>query len=96
MSGRVEPRSVTLPGGAHIQYLDVGEGKPIVFFHPGGGVFTNAAFVPALARRFRVLAPSRPGYDSSTGPEATAREDGEVMAAFIRQLVDGPVHIVAE
>ena len=59
-------------------------------------MFTNAAFVPTLARRYRVLAPSRPGYDNSTGPAATAREDGEVMAAFIQQLVDGPVHVVAE
>jgi pimeloyl-ACP methyl ester carboxylesterase len=96
VSGRIEPCSLTLPDGAHIQYLDVGEGKPIVYFHGGGGVFPNAAFVPALARRFRVLAPSRPGYDTSTGPDATAREDGEVMAAFIRQVIDGPVHIVAE
>jgi pimeloyl-ACP methyl ester carboxylesterase len=43
-----------------------------------------------------VLAPSRPGYDGSTGTCQSAREEAEVMAAFIRQVVGGAVHLVAE
>jgi pimeloyl-ACP methyl ester carboxylesterase len=93
---RLEPRTVDLPGGAHLEYLEAGSGKPIVYFHGGGGVFRNAAFMLALARQYRVLAPSRPGYDGSTGASTSAHEDADVMAEFIRQMVDGPVHLIAE
>jgi pimeloyl-ACP methyl ester carboxylesterase len=97
MSGRLSPRSVELPSGVRIEYLEVGEGTPIVYLHGGGGVFRNAAFMPALASSsYRVLAPSRPGYDGSAGTCASAREDAEVMLAFIRAVVDGPVHVIAE
>jgi pimeloyl-ACP methyl ester carboxylesterase len=88
--------TVDLPGGFRIEYREFGEGKPVVYFHGAGGVFRNAAFMPALGLRYRVLAPSRPGYDGSTGSCATAREDAEVMAAFIRRLVDTPVHLIGE
>lgn len=89
-------RTVDLPGGFRIEYREVGEGKPVVYFHGAGGVFRNAAFLPALGQRYRVLAPSRPGYDGSPGSCASANEDAEVMADFIRQLVDGPVHLIGE
>jgi pimeloyl-ACP methyl ester carboxylesterase len=96
MSGRLSPRSVELPSGVRIEYLEVGEGTPIVYLHGGGGVFRNAAFMPALASAYRVLAPSRPGYDGSVGTCASARDDAEVMREFIRTVVDGPVHVIAE
>jgi len=95
-SGRLEPRSVDLPSGAHIEYLEVGSGTPVVYLHGAGGVFRNAAFLPALGQRFRVLAPSRPGYDGSTGTCAVSREEADVMAEFCRARVDGPVHVIAE
>jgi len=96
MSGRLSPRSADLPSGSRIEYLEIGDGAPVVFFHGGGGVFRNAAFMPTLAERYRVLAPSRPGYDGSTGAIASAREDALVMAEFVREVVGGPVHLIAE
>ena len=96
MSARLEPHCTDLPGGSRIEYLEVGSGTPIVYFHGGGGVFRSAAFMPALAERYRVLAPSRPGYDGSTGVCASARDEAAVMAEFIRALVEGPVHLIAE
>jgi pimeloyl-ACP methyl ester carboxylesterase len=89
-------RTVDLPGGFRIEYREFGEGKPVVYFHGAGGVFRNAAFMPALGQRYRMLAPSRPGYDGSTGSCAAARDEAEVMAAFIRQLIDSPVHLIGE
>ena len=82
--------------GAHIEYLEAGDGKSVVFFHGGGGVEHKAAFIPALAERFRVLAPSRPNYDGSTAPAETTRDVAEVMAGFIQHTVGGPVHLTAE
>jgi pimeloyl-ACP methyl ester carboxylesterase len=87
---------VALEDGTQIEYLESGNGQPLVFLHGAGGVPARAAFIPELARTFRVLAPARPGYDGSTGSCQTARDEGEVMAAFIRQVAGGPVHLVAE
>jgi pimeloyl-ACP methyl ester carboxylesterase len=93
---RLEPRTTDLSSGAHIEYLETGSGAPVVYLHGAGGVFRNAAFMPALGARYRVLAPSRPGYDGSTGACASAREEGEVMAEFVREVAGGPVHLIAE
>ncbi len=96
MSGRLEPRSIDLPSGAHIEYVEVGTGAPVVYFHGAGGTFRNAAFMPALGQRYRLLAPSRPGYDGSTGVCASARDEAEVMAEFVRTVASGAVHVIAE
>ncbi|HEY3058793.1 MAG TPA: alpha/beta hydrolase [Chloroflexota bacterium] len=96
MSIRRGRSCVDLPTGERIEYLEVGDGKPVVYFHGAGGAFRNAAFMPALGERFRVLAPSRPGYDGSTGACHSAREEAEVMTSFIDQTIGGPVHLIAE
>jgi pimeloyl-ACP methyl ester carboxylesterase len=88
--------TVDLPGERRIEYREFGQGQPLVYFHGAGGVFRNAAFMPALGQSYHVLAPSRPGYDGSTGACASSRDEAEVMADFIRQMVSGPVHLVAE
>jgi pimeloyl-ACP methyl ester carboxylesterase len=94
--GRLSPRSVELPSGARIEYLETGTGEPAVYFHGAGGVFRNAAFLDALGERYRVLAPSRPGYDGSTGTCESSRDEAAVMAEFIRTVATGPAHVIAE
>src|SRR5262245_7059395 len=85
--------------GGRIEYVEVGgdDARPstatVVYFHGAGGVFRNAAFLPALGQRYRVFAPSRPGFDGSTGDCTSAREEADVMRAFVRQVVSGPVHV---
>jgi pimeloyl-ACP methyl ester carboxylesterase len=79
-----------------IEYVECGHGQPLVYFHGAGGVFAKARFLGDLGRTFRVLAPSRPGYDGSTGTSETARDEAAVMAAFIRVMAGGPAHLVAE
>ena len=93
---RLQPRRIELASGTCIEYLEVGDGTPVVYFHGAGGAFRNAAFIPVLGQRYRLLVPSRPGYDGSSGTCASAREEAEVMAEFIRTMVDGPVHVIAE
>ena len=96
MSGRLEPRRIDLPGGARIEYVEVGHGQPVVYFHGAGGVFRNAAFLPALAQRYRVLAPARPGVRRLDRTWRVARDESAVIAEFVRQTVGGPVHVLAE
>ena len=88
--------ALTLEDGRQIEYLEHGSGEPLVYLHGAGGVFPKARFAPELGASFRVLSPSRPGYDGSTGSCESARDEAEVIAVFIRQVCGAPVHLVAE
>jgi pimeloyl-ACP methyl ester carboxylesterase len=88
--------SVALEDAPRIEYMEVGQGEPLVYLHAAGCALPKARFPHELGSTFRVLLPSRPGYDGSTGTCRSAREYAEVMAAFIRQVCGAPVHLVAE
>jgi pimeloyl-ACP methyl ester carboxylesterase len=49
-----------------------------------------------LAERYRILVPSRPGFDASTGAPNNHQETAEILAEFIQQVVGGPVSLLAE
>jgi pimeloyl-ACP methyl ester carboxylesterase len=93
---RPASRQVTLADGAQLDYSELGTGQPLVYVPGAGGIPGDAAFLPALAQRFRVLAPWRPEHDGSPGTYGSAREEAELLAAFIRQVAGGPVHLIAE
>jgi pimeloyl-ACP methyl ester carboxylesterase len=83
--------------GSRIHYLEGGEGTATVFLHGAGGVPHEAAFIPALARQFHLIAPSQPGFDESTpGHSETVTDLAETMAAFIRETAGGPVNLIGE
>ena len=77
-----------LSSGARIDYFESGTGSPVVYVHGADGVRPEAAFMSALAERFRLLAPSRPG--------SGARQEAELLRTFIREVIGGPVHVIAE
>ncbi len=84
--------------GLPIQYLEAGEGETVVFLHGAGGAPpASASFVAMLGTRHRLLLPSRPGFDDTPmGDCATLTDVAEIMAGFIRETSDGPVHVVAQ
>ncbi|MBO0685112.1 MAG: alpha/beta hydrolase [Candidatus Dormibacteraeota bacterium] len=95
MSRAVAQRAIELDG-ARIEYLEAGGGATMVFFHGAGGVSPNPAFISTLAKRYRILLPSRPGFDGSTGDAETIRDVARVMGSFVREMADGPVHLIGE
>jgi pimeloyl-ACP methyl ester carboxylesterase len=53
-----------------VQYLEGGEGQPLVFLHGAGGMTLQDPFLAKLAERFHVHAPFLPGYgESQEAPE---------------------------
>ena len=73
--------------GGLIAYVDVGEGEPVVLLHGFPlSSFTWRDVVPALARRFRVIAPDLLGHGSSDKP-ANARLDIAAQATYVRELL---------
>jgi pimeloyl-ACP methyl ester carboxylesterase len=97
MSNDLAEKTVDIEG-LRIHYREGGQGKTVVFFHGAGGAPPKGAgFIPALAGRFRLLIPSRPGFDDSAlGKCATLVDVVEVMASFIGHTSDWPVHVVAQ
>src|SRR5689334_23448529 len=96
MASALTERVYERPGGV-IHYLEGGAGQTIVFLHGAGGVPAHAAFLPALAARFRVLAPSLPGFDASPlGARESAPDLANAAAAFIEAVGMPPVALVGE
>ncbi len=69
---RVEIGSAVDAGGVKTNYLDDGEGPPVVLVHgsgPGVTAYANWRLtIPDLARHFRVLAPDMAGFGFSEKP----------------------------
>jgi pimeloyl-ACP methyl ester carboxylesterase len=54
--------------GLEFEYLERGEGPPLLYLHAGEGLDPDEALLARLARRFRVLAPAHPGFGLSEIP----------------------------
>lgn len=77
----MKSRLVTLkPSGRHIEVVEAGKGKDLLFLHGAGGHMPNDPLIAALAGKYRVVAPLLPGYGRSDG------EDG------LRDMLDVTLH----
>ena len=62
-------RRVDLPGAEQVNYVDFGEGEPIIFVHGIAGCWRNwLENVPYFARNHRVIALDLPGFGDSPMP----------------------------
>jgi pimeloyl-ACP methyl ester carboxylesterase len=85
--------------GIETQYLEAGEGSPLLLLHGHEQSATSWRWViPALARTHRVLAVSLPGTgesESATGDHAPGNDMTPFIAAFLDTLsVDPPLDVV--
>jgi pimeloyl-ACP methyl ester carboxylesterase len=56
--------------GVTLDIEQTGEGRPLLFLHPGEGLQPNRrAWLQALARNHRVIAPHHPGFGNSSLPD---------------------------
>ncbi len=88
---------VATVAGCEIQYRELGGGQPAVLLHGGGGFRDDQQAFEGLARHFRLLVPSMPGFDRSTlGQVKDTRDVADVMADFIRQVAGDRVVLIGE
>jgi len=66
--------------GAHIEVVEAGKGRDLLFLHGAGGHMVDDPLLAALASKYRVVAPLLPGYGQSGG------EDG------LRDMLDVTLH----
>jgi pimeloyl-ACP methyl ester carboxylesterase len=72
--------------GLKIEIIEGGEGRPLLFLHPGIGLDPKAAVLDLLAARTRLIAPSHPGFGASDlAPVMTTVED---LSYFYLDLMD--------
>src|SRR5262245_52756674 len=67
-------RSIVV-NGTTIELVERGQGRPILFLHPGIGIDPAAAVLAALARGGRLIAPSHPGFGNSQLPKGMTSVD---------------------
>jgi len=61
-------RQVTV-AGVSLEIEERGQGRPILFLHPGEGLQSGRPWLDALAADHRVIAPHHPGFGSSALPD---------------------------
>jgi pimeloyl-ACP methyl ester carboxylesterase len=67
---------------------DIGQGRPVLVLHGGGGPLTVARFVEAMATDARVVAPIHPGFAGTPRPDAFASIEqlADAYAALLERL----------
>ncbi|NDZ96179.1 alpha/beta fold hydrolase [Streptomyces sp. SID6673] len=73
--------------GDRVAYRDAGDGDTLLLIHGmAGSSATWDAVIPALARRYRIIAPDLPGHGESDKPRGDYSLGA--FAAFLRDLLD--------
>ena len=85
----MEERSVQLSTGV-LQYFRAGEGKPLLYLHPAGGV-RRSKVLQGLGQSFSLYVPVIPGFEGTAfHPEVSTRRALAVMAGeFVNRVVGG-------
>ena len=56
----------TIPiAGTTLELIERGAGRPLLFLHAGEGLAPERPWLDLLSQRYRVIAPSHPGYGKS-------------------------------
>jgi pimeloyl-ACP methyl ester carboxylesterase len=69
-----------------LEIIDRGEGRPLLFLHPGIGIDPKAPVLDRLATRARLIAPSHPGFGNSEQPRSFTTVDD--LAYFYLDLLE--------
>lgn len=94
----VQPTKVRA-NGVELHYIERGRGEPLILLHGGQGDYRSwGPQVGAFSRDFRVISYSRrynyPNNNPLTANYRSAYTEADDLAAFIRQLKLGRVHLV--
>jgi len=76
-------------------YYPAGEGRPLVYLHPAGGVRWTKV-LDELAKSFRLYAPIAPGFDGTQAHASVKSMKGlaALVGEFIEKVVGGPCDLI--
>jgi len=89
-----QARKVTLSTG-ELSYHAAGEGRPVVYLHPAGGVRWTRV-LEELSKSFKLLVPIMPGFDGTPAHPSVKSMKGLAGLAgeFIERTVGGPSDVI--
>lgn len=90
----VKESKVRLSSG-EVSYFVAGEGRPVLYLHPAGGVrWTHV--MRGLARSFKLFVPVAPGFDgtSTHAGLASMKGLGALAGEFVDKVVAGPCDVM--
>jgi pimeloyl-ACP methyl ester carboxylesterase len=61
--------------GTTLELVERGQGRPLLFLHPGEGLAPDRPWLELLSRTYRVIAPWHPGYSNSPLIEGSGSVD---------------------
>jgi pimeloyl-ACP methyl ester carboxylesterase len=61
-------RHITV-SGVELEIEEQGQGRPLLFLHPGEGLQADRPWLAQLAQHYRVIAPHHPGFGGSALPD---------------------------
>jgi non-heme chloroperoxidase len=94
----VQPTKIRVRG-IELHYIEQGQGEPLILLHGGQGDYRSwGPQIKAFAQQYRVISYSRrynyPNDNRLTATNHSAYIEAEDLAAFIRKLNLGRVHLV--
>jgi non-heme chloroperoxidase len=94
----IQPTKVRVRG-VELHYIEQGRGEPLILLHGGQGDYRAwDSQMKAYSKQYRVISYSRrynfPNENPDIPADYSAYVDEEDLAAFIRELKLGPVHLV--
>src|SRR5258706_6980269 len=87
---QAQARKVSLSSG-ELTYFIAGEGRPIVYLHPAGGVRWTRV-LEGLSKSFALHVPVMPGFDGTSAHGAVKSMQGlaKLLGEFIDKVIGGP------
>jgi len=92
----MQPKATQLRlSSGEISYYAAGEGRPVVYLHPAGGVRWTSV-LDELSKSFKLLVPIAPGFDGTPAhPSVKSMKALAALAAeFIEKTVGGPCDVI--
>jgi len=89
-----QARKVSLSSG-ELSYFAAGEGRPVVYLHPAGGVRWTKV-LDELAKSFKLHVPIVPGFDGTAAHASVKSMKGlaGLGGEFIEKIVGGPCDVI--
>ncbi|HXZ54288.1 MAG TPA: alpha/beta hydrolase [Burkholderiales bacterium] len=91
-----QPRAsrIALSSG-ELSYFAAGEGRPLVYLHPAGGVRWTKV-LDELAKSFRLLVPVMPGFDGTPAhpPVRSMKALAALAGEFVEKTAGGPCDVI--
>ena len=88
------PQLLTVGSGTRLEVIQTGQGRPILFLHPGIGLRAADSFVKALARIGQVIAPSHPGFQGSPIDGFASVDDLSYLYLSLLESLDEPAVVI--